>query len=451
MYRSIINTLAFFTLLAVVFTFTSCKDDEPPAPNQLGFTETEVTTAESGDLTIEIALTRPASRDVTIEYDVTGTAVESGSSLGEAGDYEITSEHGEIVIPKGESTGEIEIAIISDEIFETDETIEIEIGDVSDESIIVTSDDEVEVTIENDDEASIASFTTAASSIIENGEAVEITVQLDKPAAQDLVIPYTLGGTSVDSLTAWNQGQVDGNVYSYDYYIDGVTGELQIPAGASSGVIILQPVSDLYLEDTGTIEITLTASDAVQVNSAAAVHTLDIHQEDGKVIWLTWDESYTTVDMDLFQWVKIDGEYLFMNASAAAGFEGTDGEYIFMPAVIDQGEFGASYNYYEGTEDPMNFTVKFINFTNEQLDIANAQTFTASYGLENINKWDDQVNGIEPPIAQTFTITNGVYAIDPIVVPSAGSRVSTRKINAESFQLERKPARFKLKFDGMKL
>jgi hypothetical protein len=436
MLKLIAKLLAPIFIIAIALELTSCKDDENSGPIQLSFSETEMTVEESGDIEVEIHLSSPASQDLEITYDISGTALEANSALGVSADYEIAGDAGEIVIPKGESSAIIEIEIFSDGTFEQDETIELRIDDVSDPNVIVTSDDEITITIENDDEEVVASFATSESAVVEDEAAVEITVQIDKIAEEAIIIHYELSGTSIDSLTAWEQGQIDETVYAYDYYIDGVSGEVEIPAGSSSAKIRVEPVSDLSLENPGTIVITLVPSEGVTVSGTADEHTLNVLQEDGKVIWLQWHTDYTTVDMDLFHWINEGENYGLINLSTDVGYDGEVGEYVFFPAAGDDAEFGLSYNYYEGEEDPMQFTAKFIDFIDGDLLLEDSITYWAQYTVANINAWD-QNGAPTPPIAQTYTVNGGVYTINDIVVPAEASRSTTYR-----FKDGKRPKRF---------
>ena len=148
--------------------------------------------------------------------------------------------------------------------------------------------------------------------------------------------------------------------------------------------------------------------------------TITLAQEDGKAIGLYWDETYTTVDMDMFLWVGEVGapiaELEPLAISAAPSFDSP--EIIFIPAVIPDAAFGMSYNYYEGDEDPMEFEVFFVDFVNGVSEpLATRDIYTASYTLANINPWF--TSGIDPIVVQTFEVVNFVYSTpSAITVPS---------------------------------
>jgi hypothetical protein len=428
MCRLIINALGLLILLNVAFNLSSCKDEES-GPPKISFSETEASIPESGDFEVEIRLSSPASEDIEIEYDISGSAKEVSEVVaGQQADYEIEGDIGEIVIPEGASSAVIQLHIVADGTSEDDETIELSIDDVSDESIIISDDDEATSTIENDDEVVQASFTENSSAVVEDEGLLEIAVQLDRVAEDPITVYYTLAGTAIDSISAWNQGQIDEVTYAYDYYIDGVSGEVEIPAGSSSAVIKVQVVSDVYFDfEPGEILITLKPSQGITVNSNADDHTASLLQEDGKLIWLQWDVNYTTVDMDLFLWKKQDGAFEIQTASYYASYSGDDGELVFWPTNFGGGEFGLSHNYYEGDVNPMNFTVKFIDFVSGVAQLADSVTYPGRYTLANVNPWLEPTGIYPPPIAQTYTVTGGVYTINEIVPPAEGSRSATFK------------------------
>src|SRR5690606_27148276 len=114
-------------------------------------------------------------------------------------------------------------------------------------------------------------------------------------------------------------------------------------------------------ENDETIVITLSeAGNGVQISENNKT-TITIEQQNGKVIALVWDEDYDDVDMDLFLWDMGDDEQPLLGLSA------TDGptpqlELLFIPAIIDNASLGASYVYYSGTEEPMNFEVHFADY-----------------------------------------------------------------------------------------
>lgn len=281
--------------------FTSCDDDEPPAKPKLSFETATLTVKESdADLIINVVLDKAATEDITIDYSISGTAVEyvTATANSVSPDYEITSELGEIEIDKGETTGTIEIDLYSDGFLEpTDETIEISIEDVDSDQIEITRDDDMVITVE----------------------------------------------------------QEDGLLVLLEWPDPSVTGQADM---------------DLVLR--------------VGQNTTTWQGVLDV----------SYDES----------------------------FEGPEG--IFIPKAYSFPAYGLSYVYYDGTLNPLEFTVTFADYTNKAFEAESGfDTFDVTYTTANINKWTSLSTTI---VVQTLLKTNGVFGTpSAVTVPPAGSRIGS--------------------------
>lgn len=437
--------LSITLLLALGFGFSSCKDDEPPAKPKLSFAETEISVDEDdGILEVELKLDKPYSKDLRIEYELGGTASDQDVVGTTGADYEVVGDHGVVEIESGETTGVIKLDIYGDAGFEPDETIIVSIMDTNTDEIELTADDEAEVTIKNDDEQLTASFANTTRTINEDDgiEVIQIPVQLDKPAAQNVTITYTLDGSALDSLYAFSQQPKIPRDY-YDYYAKGTTtyangittGQIVISSGQTSGNIELQIYTDFVFENDETIEIQLTASNDAQVGTNSKM-TITLEQQDGRVIALVWDDAYTDVDMDMFLWIGETADNLEgVLASAINAGVSPQQELIFVPKIVSDdistAAFGLSCVYYSGTANPMNFEVHYVDFTDGALEAeADRDVFSATYTLNNINKWD-QTGAASPAIVQTFNLTGGAYAdLTDITVPTSGSRIKTHRLPA---------------------
>ena len=442
-------------VIGLGFGFSSCKDDEPPAKPKLSFAQSAMTVGESdGVIEVELVLDKPYSKDLTIEYDLGGTASDQDAVGTANADYEVVGDHGVVVIESGETSGIIELEIFEDGAFESDETIEISIMDTNTADVEVTADDEIVITISNDDAQLVASFATTTMTVNENDgpDPLLVTVQLDNPATSDITIEYTLPivqgeniRMAVDSTSAAGSEPRR----PYDYYIDGVSGELVIPAGETSADIRIQVVSDLYFEGDETIQIELTGSNSAIIGTSNTM-TITVEQEDGKVIGLLWDPSHTDVDMDMFLFVGDDietlefpGSLLALSINASTDIQE---EVIFLPTVltsdIEEAAFGLSYVYYEGTASPMNFEVHFVDLVEGEFEPdADRDIFPATYTAANLNEWDKET-GNDPIIVQTFRIVTGDYIeLTDITVPDAGSRMKGQKLPDGLQKSQWKPSR----------
>ena len=135
----LIGSLCALAVLGI--GLSSCKDDEPFVKPNLSVSSESITVAEGvGTIQVEFVLDRGAPGDITVEYSLGGTAVSPA-------DYTIVGDEGEVQIANGATSGVVQIQIVSDAIYEGDETIEISIEDVSSTDVVVTNDDETEVKI----------------------------------------------------------------------------------------------------------------------------------------------------------------------------------------------------------------------------------------------------------------------------------------------------------------
>ena len=425
--------LAITLVISLGFGFSSCKEDEPPAKPKLSFAETEKTVNEDdGVVEVELVLDKAHSKDLRIEYELGGTADDQDVVGTANADYEVGGTHGVVEIDAGETTGVIELDIYPDAGFEEDETIEIAILDINTDEIELTADDEVVITITNDDEQLTASFATTTATVNEADGVeglLEVAVQLDKTATAPVTIEYTLAGTAIDSVLAFEDGIPPSY---YDYYINSLKKEVVIPAGQSTANIEIQLYSDFRYENDETIEITLTGSTAAQIGTNNKM-TITVEQQDGKVIALVWDNAHTDVDMDMFLWIGEDVNTLDgVIATAIVPSTEVKQEIIFIPKVftddIIEAAFGLSYVYYSGTANPMNFEAHFVDFAGGELEAeATRDIYAASYTLDNINAWDE--TEVNPIVVQTFRVVNGGFVdFTAITVPASGSRVKTYKL-----------------------
>lgn len=408
------------TLMVLGIGLSSCKDDDEPfvKPNLSVNTEA-VTIAEGGGTTqVEIVLDKAAPTDITVEYSLGGTAISPA-------DYSIVGTEGEVDIPQGETSATIQIQIVSDGVYEGNETIEISIEDVSSEDVVITNDDEAVVTITDDDPQITASMVAATVGTNEDDGELVLEVTLSGTAAQDITINYALTGTALDAVVGEEQ---DLPPQFWDYVIDVENaGELVIPQGATSGEIVVTVFTDFQFEDDETIIVTLNeASNGAQISTNNAT-TITVEQQNGKVLALIFDdEANTGVDMDLFLWdIGPDPDQL-LGLSITPDVE-SQVEALIIPTIVDAGSFGASYTYWGGTKEPMEFEVHFADYADGAIEaVADREIYQGSYNLVNVNPWNEEA-GSDPAIAQTFEKDGGnfVNISDPITVPASGSRMVT--------------------------
>lgn len=268
------------------------------------------------------------------------------------------------------------------------------------------------------------SFDSPTTIVNEADDVIEIEVKLNRPAETDFVITYSVDGTATDAEDAAANEPYDFEILEdlSDY------GEINIAKGESSGVIQIQLYSDFDYEDSETIEISLESEDGKYAELTREDEIeITIEQEDGLAIVLEWNAAYNDVDMDLFLWAKNGANYELTGIASTNPATTPRFEFVFVPDVVDDGDFGISCNYYDGTANPMNFTVSYIKIVSGD-DVSTIEK-SGTYDLDNINAWDDYTaaENFRLLVAGTYTKTGSNYSnFSDILVTtnSTGSRSS---------------------------
>lgn len=281
------------------------------------------------------------------------------------------------------------------------------------------------------------SFAETEKTVKESDGAIEIQIVLDKAASEDITVSYELSGTAQDNETATQNSPGD-----YEIDEDQTHGEVEIEKGQTSAVIKINLYSDFAIEDGKSstedilepeeidIEITDVDGGDIEISNDDET-TILVEQEDGMLVFLAWGvgegENYTDVDMDMTLWSENAQSQLVLTNFAAARTSVAPPEFFFLPHVINDGDYGLSYTYWGGTEDEMNFEVTFAELVDMEFeDVEDADVFQATYTLANINKWDDDEEGTDRLLAQTFTKTGNDYSdFSEITVHGEGSRTGT--------------------------
>ncbi len=271
------------------------------------------------------------------------------------------------------------------------------------------------------------SFAEKELTVKESDGEIEIELVLDKPAAQDIEITYSLGGTAVEKVQA-------GNSQSYDYEItDERYLETEIEAGQTTGIIKLTLLSDFGIENDEVIEITIEEVDdeGIEITRDDEIN-ITVQQEDGLVVVLEWGvqsgENYKDVDMDLFLWAEDETSSLGLTNFGSLSPSTQSPEFFFLPtAPLEDGDYGLSCTYYSGTVEPMNFQVSFIKLVNG--DDVSTVTKKGTYTLANLNEWDSEA-GMDPVLAFTFRKSGSDFIdfSDFLGAQASGSRTRSAKI-----------------------
>ncbi|HEU5289649.1 MAG TPA: hypothetical protein VFU05_03335 [Cyclobacteriaceae bacterium] len=258
------------------------------------------------------------------------------------------------------------------------------------------------------------SFAESLVTVSEEDGIIEIELVLDKPAKEDITIEYSLDGTAIDVVTAGSQYVPDYEILNDDYL------EVEIAKGETTGTIEIELFSDYFLEEDETIEIEIQSvdSDAVEITNDDDIEITVLQEDDGTIVLLDWPEPGANGDADMDLFLKAGSTFVAGSADEST----SPGEFVFIPASIGNTSFGACYNYYSGTLDPLNFEVIFAEVVAGALEPeANYTKYQATYTAVNKNPWTS-LSSLK--VVQTFQTVGGVCSnFSGITVPSSGSRV----------------------------
>jgi hypothetical protein len=243
-----------------VYTYTINDNDLPP--NVSWFTASEMVSEDFGaPVTITAILDNPSGKEISIPFDITGTAIGGGV------DYTLTPEvPSPLIIPAGDIQASFTIDFNNDDIYEDDETIII----TMDEGNIINAttngiDPTVEtVTIVNDENVPTIAFTINSSENTEDITPINIEISLSAESAFDTTVDYTVTG-----------GDATGG--GVDYTL--ANGIVTILAGNTSTNIVLDIINDNETEAAETIEITLSNPTNADLG-LNNIHTYTIFDDD---------------------------------------------------------------------------------------------------------------------------------------------------------------------------
>jgi hypothetical protein len=273
------------------------------------------------------------------------------------------------------------------------------------------------------------------------GRQVEVKVVLDKPAAENAIIKYTLGGTASKGSTS----------FVGDYDIKDTPGTIAILKGETDGKIVLTLYEDIYFQSNGgrienpdedengpyeTVIITITEVDGPIAISEQDELTVKIYEDD-TIIKLDWTATGAdSVDMDLTVWFggKIVAQAINPTISATESGEG-----VYIPAGFPDGEYSLGYTYAKGKSNDLPFSVAMSNYFGTLTfggTIASELLFTGHYTLDNINTWNDANDPNYKgalKVVQTMTKTGFNYTLTDIEEVSGSSRQRTNSASSVKF------------------
>jgi hypothetical protein len=240
------------------------KDDDSPPKLSI---DDNSANENDGSMTFTISLSEESGKEVEVDYSTSdGTAT--------AGD-DYTSKSGTLTIPAGSTGATATIAIIDDNIDEDDETFNV---DLSNPKNATVSGGQGEGTIIDDD---LPSLSIADTSTNEGSGPMAFTVSLSRESAVPVAVQYSTS---------------DGTAVSGDDYT-GTSGNLTIPAGVSSGTIMISLNDDAVFEEDETFTVSLSNPTNAMLDDDEATGTiLDDDVPAISIDDVTADEDAGTLD-----------------------------------------------------------------------------------------------------------------------------------------------------------
>jgi hypothetical protein len=244
-------------------------------------------------------------------------------------------------------------------------------------------------------------------------------------------VEYTIGDkdTALELTVAGQNGGADYMIIedNNDY------GEVKIAKGQTSGVIEIQLGSDYDYEATESMTFKISKVDAGVEITRDDETEVKLLQEDGLIVALYWDavDGATYADMDLI--LRISNSISSFGVNDIIGLSAATSnaapEYVFVPKLQPNAAFGLSVTYYDGSDNDLNFDLRYIDFVNGVLEPESSrEKFTGKYTLANKNKWTS--NALPTLIAQTFVKSGTSFtSISQITIPTSSSRVDNAPVS----------------------
>lgn len=203
-------------------------DQAPPAVS-MGIDKTAL--AEAGDsTTVTASLSYATSQTVTVNLSFTGTAMN-------VADYSLTDQ--QIVIPAGSTTGSIILTAEQDTLDEPDETIIIDVASVT--NGIELGVEQVSTLITDDDPPPTITLSLSSNSLAEVDGTATVTASLSAVSANTVTVNLTFSGAATNLIDYTRSSE-----------------QIVIPAGNSSGSIVLTGLPDSIDEPDETIEVDIS-------------------------------------------------------------------------------------------------------------------------------------------------------------------------------------------------
>ncbi len=386
-----------------VHTYTINDNDDAPTIDFNTTTSSGVESVSSAGLTVD--LSGASSKNITVDYVVTGSAIGSGT------DY--TFANGTLTINAGETSGTITIDnIVDDSLYEPNETIIVTLSNPSNATL--GSENVHTYTITDNDSKPVVAFDDKSSNGAESISSKTITVGLSSVSGQNVTVDYEVSGTATGSGTDHNLSN----------------GTLTINAGSTSGIITIDIVDDSLDEIDETIILTLSNPSEATLGSNI-IHTYTINDNEEapgigfEVTSSSNDESVSSQSVAV-NLTNISSKNITVDYAVTGTATGSGTDY-----TLDDGTLTFSAGTKSGTITIIDIVDDLLDEDNETVIITLSNPSNTTLGANTIHTYTINDNDNVPTIDFNITSTESDEPASSIDITVDVSEVSGREITVD--------------------
>ncbi|WP_165372120.1 FG-GAP-like repeat-containing protein [Emticicia agri] len=214
-------------------------DDDPEPTLNFNLAQTTIN-EEASAVDVILSLSRKSAKDIRFKFSIGGTAINGV-------DYTLSSDS--IAIAAGDSLAALTITPVNDNLVEVLESIQLGISSSINLSTVYPT---LTAYISSEDTPSVALSASLASFSEASGQST-ITATLDAPTSREVVVNIALTGTAIRNTD-----------YQVVYATSGTsaTPQIVIPAGQTTGTLLIKGLDDLTDEFDESVILTPTATNA---------------------------------------------------------------------------------------------------------------------------------------------------------------------------------------------
>ncbi|MBT1705693.1 hypothetical protein [Chryseosolibacter indicus] len=282
------------------------------------------------------------------------------------------------------------------------------------------------------------------------GRVIEAKLVFDRELAREAVIKFDIDGTARENASASAQELNDFEIEETGNNVTVNGSSITVAKGAKEASFSIRIFEDFTTEfeedsptnDDGvpyeTVVITLESVTSGPVTLGEQVeHTVKILEDDA-FVFLEWDGTDATSDMNL---------YIYLNNRMFNWSDNTEGNFegAIIPAGFTNGTFGMSYVYKSGSDsENLDFAVGVLNLGGSITKTDGTQAaefvFESTYTPANINSAviNTESSTVSTKIVQTMVKEGLNYkSLSEIEVPQTSSRIKSKQSLSKAVLLER--------------